>query len=167
MAYKIQFHLGIRQRCPYSGRPRSAVTKSNINKIKSIIVKDVHFTVGQLAQMTNLGLVSVHFVLKKIFQVTKISVSARYLNGVEIMVRTPVPQLPLCTKLHLRNRITYFITKTRLYNSNPFEPHFYIVKLGFTGYTLFFLFLVENINCGYSLEPPHRGGSNEHPQSIF
>ena len=25
----------------------------------------------------------------------------------------------------------------------------------------------ENIDCGYSLEPPHRGGSNEYPQSMF
>ena len=25
----------------------------------------------------------------------------------------------------------------------------------------------QNIDCGYSLEPPHRGGSNEYPQSIF
>ena len=25
----------------------------------------------------------------------------------------------------------------------------------------------QNINCGYSLEPPRRGGSNEHSQSIF
>ena len=25
----------------------------------------------------------------------------------------------------------------------------------------------QNIDCGYSLEPPHRGGSNEHPQSMF
>ena len=24
-----------------------------------------------------------------------------------------------------------------------------------------------NIDCGYSLEPPHRGGSNEYPQSMF
>ena len=24
-----------------------------------------------------------------------------------------------------------------------------------------------NINCGYSLEPPRRGGSNEYPQSMF
>ena len=34
---------------PYSGRPRSAVTKSNINKIKSINEKDARFTVRQLA----------------------------------------------------------------------------------------------------------------------
>ena len=25
------------------------------------------------------------------------------------------------------------ITKTRLYNFDPLQPHFYIVKLGFTG----------------------------------
>ena len=25
----------------------------------------------------------------------------------------------------------------------------------------------ENLDCRYSLEPPHRGGSNEHPQSWF
>ena len=24
----------------------------------------------------------------------------------------------------------------------------------------------QNIDCGYSLEPPQRGGSNEYPQSI-
>ena len=59
------------------------------------------------------------------------------------------------------------ITKTRLYKFDPLEPHFYIVKLGFTGYTLFFLFLLKNIDCGYSLEPPRRGGSNEYPQSMF
>ena len=25
----------------------------------------------------------------------------------------------------------------------------------------------QNIDCGYSLESPHRGGSNEYPQSMF
>ena len=32
---------------------------------------------------------------------------------------------------------------------------------------IFFLFLLKNINCGYSLEPPRRGGSNEYPQSML
>ena len=59
------------------------------------------------------------------------------------------------------------ITKTRLYNFDPIKPHFYIVKLGFTGVYIIFLFLLENIDCGYSLEPPRRGSSNEYPQSIF
>ena len=26
---------------------------------------------------------------------------------------------------------------------------------------------VQNIDCGYSIEPPRRGGSNEYPQSLF
>ena len=59
------------------------------------------------------------------------------------------------------------ITKTRLYNFDPLKPHFYIVKLGFTGVYIIFLFLLKNINCGYSLEPPRRGSSNEYPQSMF
>ena len=33
--------------------------------------------------------------------------------------------------------------------------------------TVVFLFLLKNIDCGYSLEPPHRGGSNGYPQSMF
>ena len=40
-------------------------------------------------------------------------------------------------------------------------PHFYIVKLGFTG-VYFFLFCSKYIDCGYSLEPPRRGSSNEY-----
>ena len=30
-----------------------------------------------------------------------------------------------------------------------------------------FLTFAQNIDCGYTLEPPCRGGSNEYPQSIF
>ena len=59
------------------------------------------------------------------------------------------------------------ITKTCLYNFDPFKPHLYIVKQGFTGIYIIFLILLKNIDCGYSLEPPHRGGSNEYPQSMF
>ena len=33
----------------------------------------------------------------------------------------------------------------------------------------FYIFLIfaPNIDCGYTLEPPWRGGSNEYPQSMF
>ena len=31
----------------------------------------------------------------------------------------------------------------------PLEPHFYIAKLGYAGVYLFFLFLLQNIDCGY------------------
>ena len=30
-----------------------------------------------------------------------------------------------------------------------------------------FLIFAQNIDCGYTLEPPRRGCSNEKPQSIF
>ena len=33
--------------------------------------------------------------------------------------------------------------------------------------TLFFLLLLKSIDCGYSLERPRRGGSNEYLQSMF
>ena len=29
------------------------------------------------------------------------------------------------------------------------------------------LIFAQNIDCGYTLEPPHRGGSNEYPHSMF
>ena len=58
------------------------------------------------------------------------------------------------------------ITKTCLYNFDPLKPHFYIVKLGFTGVYIIFLISAQNIDCGY-LELPHWGSSNENPQSMF
>ena len=42
----------------------------------------------------------------------------------------------------------------------------YILKMGLQGYTLFFLFLLKNVDCGYSLKPPLPGGSNKYPQCI-
>ena len=30
-----------------------------------------------------------------------------------------------------------------------------------------FLIFAQNIDCGYTLEPPRRGGPNEYPQSMF
>ena len=60
-----------------------------------------------------------------------------------------------------------YITKTCLYNFDPLKPHFYIVKLGFTGVYINFLISAQNIDCGYSLEPPRRGGSYDYPQSMF
>ena len=62
---------------------------------------------------------------------------------------------------------TPHITKTYLYNFDPLKPHVYIVKLGFTGVYIIFLISAKNIDCGYPLEPPRRGGSNEYPQSMF
>ena len=59
------------------------------------------------------------------------------------------------------------ITKTCLYNFDPLNPHIHTVKLEFTGVYISFLNFAQNIDCGYSLEPPCQGGSNEYPQSMF
>ena len=59
------------------------------------------------------------------------------------------------------------IRKTYPCNEYPLKPHFYIGKMGYAGVYLVFLFLLQNIDCGYSLEPPRRGGSNVYPQSMF
>ena len=37
----------------------------------------------------------------------------------------------------------------------------------YIGLHYFFLFLLKNIDCGYSLEPPWQDVSNEYPQSMF
>ena len=34
-------------------------------------------------------------------------------------------------------------------------------------FIIIFLILAQNRDCGYTLEPPLRGGSNEYPQSMF
>ena len=59
------------------------------------------------------------------------------------------------------------IMKTWLYNFDPLKSHLYVVRLDFTGVYIIFLISAESINFGYSLEPRHRGGSNEYPQSMF
>ena len=44
-----------------------------------------------------------------------------------------------------------YITKTCLYNFDPLNP----------------TFMLQKKDCGYSLEPPHRGSSNEYLQYMF
>ena len=57
------------------------------------------------------------------------------------------------------------ITKTSLFkyteNLNTKTENFQIKKINI------FHISVQNIDCGYLLEPPCRGGSNEYPQSMF
>ena len=71
----------------------------------------------------------------------------------------------LCLKLLVEWQTV--ITKTCLYNFDPLKPHLYIAKLGFTGVYIIFLIFAQNIDGGYSLEPPRRGGSNVYLQSMF
>ena len=48
-----------------------------------------------------------------------------------------------------------YIRKTCPCNVYPLEPHFYIAKLGNAGVNLFFLFLLQNINCKAVLTCTH------------
>ena len=43
----------------------------------------------------------------------------------------------------------------------PETPLLYSKTGVYKGIHYFFLFLLKNIDCGYSLEPPRRGGSND------
>ena len=57
------------------------------------------------------------------------------------------------------------ITKTRLFK---YKDNFTSENWKFTGKkTDIFHISAQNIDCGYSLEPPRRGGSNEYPESMF
>ena len=69
-------------------------------------------------------------------------------------------------KKHTDN-FSHHITKTYLYNFDPLNPHFYIVKLGIKGVYIIFLISAQKYRLWYSLEPPRRGDSNEYPQSMF
>ena len=52
----------------------------------------------------------------------------------------PVTCLGVSSPQWVNNRATIKgITKTYLYNFDPLKPHFYIVKLGFTGVYIIFL----------------------------
>ena len=68
--------------------------------------------------------------------------------------------------------LVFNIVKTILFKTlchfNPFNitktlkiEHFQLKKFDI------FLIFAQNIDCGYTLEPPRRGGSNEYPQSMF
>ena len=61
------------------------------------------------------------------------------------------------------------ITKKCLYNVDPFKPHFYIVKLGFTGVYIIFLISAQKHRLWVLVRTasPRRGGPNKYPQSMF
>ena len=69
------------------------------------------------------------------------------------------------SKNHFFN-VSLNITKTRLFK---YIENFYNQKReNFQiKHSEIFHISDQNIDCGYSLEPPRRGGSNEYPQSMF
>ena len=68
-----------------------------------------------------------------------------------------------CQTQHLS---VYSITKTRLFKyTESFTSK--KTKIFQIKNSDIFHISAQNIDCGYSLEPPRRGGSNEYPQSMF
>ena len=58
-----------------------------------------------------------------------------------------------------------YITKTRLFK---YIENFATKKGKFSEQKSdIFQISAQNIDCGYSLEPPRRGSSNEYPQAMF
>ena len=57
------------------------------------------------------------------------------------------------------NQATLYITKTYLYDFEPLKPHFYIVKLGFTGVYIILLISAQKHRLWELV--------NEYPQSMF
>ena len=41
------------------------------------------------------------------------------------------------------------------------------MKIFSRNFLMFFFIFAQNIDCGYTLEPPREGGSNDYPQSMF
>ena len=52
-----------------------------------------------------------------------------------------------------------FLSRNKKNNVYPCKPQFCYINI--------FHISALNIDCGYSIEPPRRGGSNEYPQSMF
>ena len=75
---------------------------------------------------------------------------------------------------------SYARHRTRCLAPSESEPYHYenlamqyteifsVVKIeNFVGKIFNYFLFLQNIDCGYTLEPPRRGGSNEYPQSMF
>ena len=58
---------------------------------------------------------------------------------------------------HYENTPMQYIQKFLSCKDENFQWKFFVI----------FLIFAQNIDCGYTLEPPRRGGSNEYPQSMF
>ena len=61
----------------------------------------------------------------------------------------------------IKKKIIFYITTNILKISSPKTESFHIKML------IFFHISAQNTDCAYSLEPPHRGGSNKYTNPCF
>ena len=73
----------------------------------------------------------------------------------------------MVTYNQFRTFIDVSIRQTCLTYFDPLKPHFYIVKLGFTGVSIIFSYFCSKHRLWVLVRTasPRRGGSNEYPQS--
>ena len=93
-----------------------------------------------------------------------------YFLGISTYIFVPVR----CPKLFWWSLSSIVVTllRDRQYENMPIQIYwkFYHQKWKFSykkKNLIFFYISAQNIDSGYSLEPPRRGGSNEYPQSMF
>ena len=96
--------------------------------------------------------------------------NTQYTNGSKVQQRRGHMKLynVISTTLHRQLRVRWNIH----YENKPIQIYWKIYlqkkwKFSDKNSDFFFHISAQNIDCGYSLEPPHRGGSNEYPQSMF
>ena len=65
---------------------------------------------------------------------------------------TPIPLIPHYGNLPMQKTEIFFSLKNENFQQKNVD---------------IFLIFAQNIDCGYTLEPPRRGGSKEYPQSMF
>ena len=68
--------------------------------------------------------------------------------------------------IRMISKYLQLITKHAYIMLTPLNPTLYS-KTGVYRDIHYFLISARNIECGYSLEPPRRGGSNEYTHSMF
>ena len=68
-----------------------------------------------------------------------------------------------------RNVAFFFFFFFHLSRNKKKCPHAVQFSIHYENLLMQYIFLIfaQNIDCGYTLEPPRRGGSNEYPQSMF
>ena len=72
---------------------------------------------------------------------------------------------PVTSNCTLKLKPLYYISKTRLFK---YIENFTPKNWKFSDKNSYIFHIsAQNIVCGYSLEPPRRGGSNEYPQSML
>ena len=79
----------------------------------------------------------------------------KYENGIFVFIRWEI--FMLSYGLHYKN------TPIQIYRKNYLQRK----KENYQIKNWYFHISAQNIDCGYSLEPPCRGGSNEYPHSMF